>query len=87
MKLKYNFVIEDVVGQKIAVPIGRENCIGGFLKLNNSGAYILNLLKNDVSAEEIISSIQKDFEVDDITEAKQFVNSFLEELKNSDLLE
>lgn len=86
MKLKYNFVIEDVVGQKIAVPIGAEDGIGGFLKLNDSGAYILNLLKNDVSAEEIISSIQKDFEVDDIAEIKEFVTSFLEELKKSDLL-
>lgn len=87
MKLKYDFIIDEVAGQKVAIPLGQaEGFTGGFLKLNNTGAYIMELLKNDITEQEIISEIQKNYEVDDVNEVKEWVTSFIESLKKADVL-
>lgn len=87
MKLKYDFVIEEVAGQKVAMVVGEDLDKGGFMQLNDTGIYILNLLKEDVTAEYIVANIQKDFEVDDIDEVKQWVDAFIRALKEADVLE
>ena len=87
MKLKYDFVIEEVAGQKVAIAVGEDLDKGGFMQLNDTGVYILNLLKEDVTAEYIVANIQKDFEVDDIDEVKQWVDAFIRALKEADVLE
>lgn len=85
MKLKYNFVIDEIAGQKVAVVVGEEatNCI---LKLNDTAAFIMELLKNDVSLEEISSSILQNFEVEDKAQMENMVNNFLQKLKDAGLL-
>ena len=87
MKLKYDFVIEEVAGQKVAMVVGEHLDKGGFMQLNDTGVYILNLLKEDVTAEYIVANIQKDFEVDDIDEVKQWVDAFIRALKEAEVLE
>ena len=87
MKLKYDFVIEEVAGRKVAMIVGENTEKDGFLQLNDAGVYILNLLKTDVSKETIIASIQKDFEVDNINEVDQWVDSFIKSLQDADVLE
>lgn len=87
MKLKYDFVIEEVAGQKVAMIVGENAEKGGFLQLNDAGVYILNMLKNDITEEAIVANIQKDFDVDDINEVKQWVTSFIKSLQEADVLE
>ena len=87
MKLKYDFVIEEVAGRKVAMIVGENLDRGGFMQLNDTGVYILNLLKEDVSAEYIVANIQKDFAVDDIDEVGQWVDAFIRALKEADVLE
>lgn len=87
MKLKYDFVIEEVAGQKVAMVVGEDADKSGFMQLNDAGVYILNLLKNDVTIEYIVANIQKDFAVDNIAEVNEWVNSFIEALKEADVLE
>ena len=86
MKLKYDFVIEEVAGQKVAMVVGEDLDKGGFMQLNDTGIYILNLLKEDVTAEYIVANIQKDFEVDDIDEVREWVDAFIRALKEADVL-
>lgn len=87
MKLKYDFVIEEVAGQKIAMVVGDDADKSGFMQLNDTGVYILNLLKEDVTAEYIIANIQKDFDVDNINEVAEWVNAFIKALQEADVLE
>lgn len=87
MKLKYDFVIEEVAGQKVAMIVGENTEKSGFLQLNDAGVYILNLLKNDISKDTIIANIQKDFEIDDIKEIDQWVDLFIKSLQDADVLE
>ena len=87
MKLKYDFIIEDVAGQKVAMVVGENANKGGFIQLNDTGVYILNLLKEDVTPEYIVASIQKDFAIDDIAEVGEWVDAFICALKEADVLE
>ena len=87
MKLKYDFVIEEVAGQNVAMVVGDNTEKSGFLQLNTTGAYVLNLLKNETTKEAIVANIEKDFEVENIEEVKMWVDSFINLLKEADVLE
>ncbi len=86
MKLKCEIIIEEVAGQKLAVPVGNGVSVSYFT-VNSTGAYILELLKNEISFDEIITSIQNNFEVDDIPRVRSVVANYIEKLKKADVLE
>lgn len=55
MKLKYEFVINQVADQMVAVPVGGAlEDFNGFVKLNDIGAEIFEILKEDVTIEKIV---------------------------------
>ena len=86
MKLKCEVVINEVAGKKVFIPL-RENGDGNSVyTVNSTGAFILELLKNEITLEEVISSVSNNFEVEDIESAKAAVTSFLENLKKADLI-
>ena len=87
MKLKYNFVTNEVADKIVAVPVGEDlENFGGFIKMNDIGAYIFNMLKNDVTQDEIVAAMLKDFE--DATEqgVRETVKEFTDKLKEADVL-
>ena len=88
MKLKYNFVVNNVAGQKVAVAVDVSNSdYNSLIKLNDTGVYILEMLKNDVTIDEIVASIKKDFEILPEQDIEKIVNDFINKLKESDVLE
>ncbi len=88
MKLKYNFVLNDVAGQKVAVAVDDVNSdYNNLIKLNDTGVYILEMLKNDVTVEEIVNSLKKDFEITPELDIEKIVNDFITKLKEADVLE
>lgn len=86
MKLKYTFAINEVAGQMIAVPVDCEYGQQSIIKTNDTGAYILNLLKTDISLDEILKDIKNNFEIDDETELKNWICEFLKNLENAGVL-
>lgn len=86
MKLKYNFIVRNVAGQAVALPIGNtDNNFSGMIKLNSVGEFIFKLLENDITLDEIVNKITEAYEVSD-EEAKKAVEAFLETLKNNELI-
>lgn len=87
MKLKYNFVTNEVADKIVAVPVGEDlEKFGGFIKMNDVGAYIFNMLKNDVTEDEIVASMLKDFEDATEQEVRETVKEFTDKLKEADVL-
>ena len=88
MKLKYDFVINDIAGQTVAIAIGERNLFhDNYIKLNDTGAYIMEKLKDDTTVEDIVEAIKTDFEVSADQNIEQMVNNFIEKLKEADVLE
>lgn len=82
MKLKYKFVTNEVAGKTVAVAVGEDlESFGGFIKLNETGAFIFNLLREEISKEEIVKAICKEY---DVTEEKAIKSTeeFLEYLSS-----
>ena len=60
MKLKYNFVINEVADKIVAVAVGEDiDKFNGFIKMNETGAQIFNLLKEEITMEALISEMAK----------------------------
>lgn len=88
MKLKYEFVVNQVADQNVAVPVGNDlEGFNGFLKMNDIGVYIFNMLKNDVSEEEIVAAMAKDYSDATEDEIKEAVRDFTTKLKEAGLAE
>lgn len=88
MKLKYNFVVNDVAGKKVAVAVGEDLAkFNGFIKMNENSAFVFNLLKNDVSEDDIIAALVKEFSVEDNDELREGVRGFIAGLNAEGVLE
>lgn len=88
MKLKYNFVTNKVADRIVAVAVGEDaEKFSGFIKMNETGAYIFNMLKNDVTEEEITAAMEKEYE--GVTKEKlcNTVKEFIGQLNESGVIE
>ena len=88
MKLKYNFVVNEVADQFVAVAVGDDlNQFNGFVKMNDTGASIFEKLKDDISLEDLIAAMQKEYPDETLETVTSCVNEFVEGLKKEDILE
>ena len=88
MKLKYNFVINEVADSMVAVPIGDDmNCFNGFVKMNDIGAYIFRKLENDVTEDTIFADMRKDYPDATDEEIREAIAYFINGLKDKDLID
>ncbi len=88
MKLKYNFVTNKVADMVVAVAVGEDvQKFDGFIKMNDTGAYIFNMLKNDVTEDEITAAMEKEYEGVTSEELRKTVSEFIGRLKESDVIE
>ena len=72
MKAKYMFEIMELDDGMVAVPVGNDSeQFHGVLKVNETAATILKLLENEITQEEIVEALLKEYEgsKDEITES------------------
>ena len=87
MKIKDGFILRKIAGEDIVVPIGNNIAdFNGIINLNESAAFILKLLEEDTSAENLVESLKKEYEIDEEL-AKNDVDTFLNILKEHKMLE
>jgi len=84
MKIKDGFIMKNVAGSNIIVPL-KSNRFESIMTLSDSGAFIFEFLKEDKSADEIVDALCAEYKVDRAT-AKNDVDSFLAELDKAGLL-
>lgn len=86
MKLKYDFVVRNIVDEYVLVPAGDAAlAFGGMITTSEVGAFLIELLKNDVTREELASKLMEEYEVDADT-AYADLDEFLGQLKKLDIL-
>lgn len=88
MKLKYNFVTNKVADRIVAVAVGDDaQKFNGFIKMNDTGAFIFNMLRNDVTVDEIADAMKREYEGVSEDELRLTVSRFIDNLRESDVLE
>ena len=87
MKIKSGFVIREIAGQYMAVPVGeRVNDLHGMIALNETGAFIWKLLENEKTEEDLARALTEEYEVS-YEEALEAVREFLELMEKEKVLE
>lgn len=87
MKLKGEFVLREVAGENILIPVGETALkFNGMITLDPVGAVIWSALGKRKGREEILQEILSRFDVEMQT-ALDDLDSFLEQLQKADLLE
>lgn len=87
MKLKYDFVINNVAGETVAVSVGdNDGKFNGYIKLNETGAFIFKALKKDTTRDDVINALMAEYPDATKEDAAESVDSLIEQLKRAELL-
>ena len=80
MKRSENFLLRDVAGTLVVVPVGDAiSAFPGMITLNSTGAYIWELLEAEQTTQSLTQAIVDRYEVDAET-AEKDVEAFLKRL-------
>ena len=84
MKIKDGFILRKIAGEDIVVPIGGNIAdFNGVIRLNESAAFLWKTLQEEISKEDLVNSLIKEYEIDKnlaIDDVEGFLNT-LEEHK------
>lgn len=87
MKIKEGFIIKKVAGDVIVIPA--EQALVDFkaiITLNETGAYLWELLKEDISKEKLLEGMLEEYDADEKTLSMD-IDEFLSVLEEKGLLE
>ncbi|MGE5372308.1 MAG: PqqD family protein [Solirubrobacterales bacterium] len=77
MKIKDGFMLREVAGQWVAVPLAEKVVeFNGIITLTETAAFVWRTLRNEVSEEEVVSALVAEYDVDENT-ARKDTRAFL----------
>ena len=81
MKRNENFLLRDVAGTMVIVPVGAAvSAFPGMITMNDTAAYLWELLEKEQTVESLAAGLMERYEVD-VQKATADVEAFLETLK------
>ena len=87
MKIKEGFLLKNVADSFVIVPTGANIVdFSAMITLNETGAFLWENLKNDVTEDDLISALTAEYDVDEKT-AAQDVAEFVNTLKEKKVIE
>lgn len=87
MKIKSGFVVRKIANQYMAVPVGaRAKELHGMIGLNETAAFIWELLKEERTEEELVALVFEEYEISE-EEALNAVQHFCKSLQEEGVLE
>ena len=86
MKLKDGFVLQDVFGQMVALPVDADIDMDAIIKLNETGAFLWERLQNETTEDELTAALLGEYKVDEAT-ARRSVQRFVGKLRDNGYLE
>lgn len=87
MKIKEDFILRKVADSYVVVPVNNMSLdFNGIINLNETGAFLFELLQNGADREELISMLLDKYEVTE-QKAEKDIDLFIEKVKGADILE
>lgn len=81
MKRSSDFILRDVAGTIVIVPVGAAvSDFPGMITLNSTGAYIWELLESEQTVESLVEALQARYDVEQDL-ARADVEAFIKKLK------
>ncbi len=87
MKIKEGFLLREVAGSHIVVPVGKaELDFNGMMTLNPVGAFVWTALETESTEAEVVQKVLDAYEIDETTAARD-VHTYIEKLRGVGLIE
>ncbi len=87
MKVKEGYLLREVAGSKVVLPIGEATLdFNGMATLNETGAFLFEQMKDDVTKEDLVRILLDNYDIDEET-AKNDVDLFVEKIKGAGIIE
>lgn len=85
MKIKEGFILRQVVGQTVALPMDAELNLNMMITLNETGAFLWEHLQAETDEDGLVAALLGEYEVDEAT-ARASVRKFVETLATNGFL-
>lgn len=85
MKIKDGFILRQVAGQNVVLPMGEDLDLNMMITLNETGAFLWENLQEETDAEALTAALLGEYEVDAAT-ARAAVDGFLAKLRAHEFL-
>lgn len=85
MKINEGYLLRTVAGKNIVVSVGADTAFSGMLTLNDTGVFFWNLLQNEISKEELLDAVLKEYDVT-AQEASKDIDDFIAKLSQHNIL-
>ncbi|MGN0806836.1 MAG: PqqD family protein [Candidatus Coproplasma sp.] len=84
MKIKKGFILKELDGQVVAIPVGSD--FSGVIKMNEIAAYLWKKLENGATEEELVAAVLSEYEATN-EQATQAVKNTVELLKKNGFID
>lgn len=85
MKLKEGFLLRQVAGQTVVLPVGSDLDLNMMITLNDTGAYLWEQLQRETDEAALTAALLKEYDVDEAT-AQKSVAAFVRKLNDNGFL-
>lgn len=87
MKIKQEFILREIAGESILVPVGDTALtFNGLITLNEVGLFLWENLQEEITREALLEKVLEEYDVDSQT-ALQDIDEFLEQLSHAGIIE
>lgn len=87
MKVKSGFMLREIAGQAVVVPLGERVVeFNGIITLSESGAFLWNKMEEEVSENELVEHITGEYDIDPET-ARKDIREFIDSMRFKDLID
>lgn len=86
MKLEKEFVLREIAGDYVIIPVGKTVIeFNGLITVNEVGVSIWNMLQDEVTFDQIVQGILNEYEVEESV-AREDIREFLDQLIDGGIL-
>ena len=86
MKLEKEFVLREIAGDYVIIPVGKTVIeFNGLITVNEVGVSIWNMLQNEVTFDQIVQGILNEYEVEESV-AREDIREFSDQLIDGGIL-
>ncbi len=85
MKIKDGFLLKEVAGNYVVVPVGNVS-FNGMLSLNETGFMIWKMLETECEESDIVKKFLSEYDVSE-EKAKEDISAFIQKLKAAGILD
>ncbi len=85
MRLREGFVLRQVAGETVVLPVGDGLDLNMMITLNDTGAFLWEKLGSETTGEALVEALLAEYDVDEET-ARKAVQGFVEKLASHGFL-